>query len=114
MIQRDEHVGFDHALHLIVGGHNHVIARIACFELREEFVAIGKQIKLHFNASGFVEVFQSMFANISIIIKETQFLVFFRKRKTWQESQPCHHASALDEAAAIWTCLGFNASHGYP
>ena len=70
VIDRRQHAGLDHALDIVVGRDDHVIAGIAFLELGEQLVIVGIEIHLHLDAGGLVEIGQGGFADIRVPIVE--------------------------------------------
>ena len=101
MIERHHHVGLDHALQLVVGRNDHVIAGIAALELGEELVVVGEEIHLGFDAGGRCEIGQGVFRRYRCPSCRVEFLLFLGKREARQEGQAGEHgAGALQQGAA--------------
>ena len=96
MIERHHHVGLDHALELVIGGNDHVIAGIAALELGEQLVIVGEEIHLGLDAGGLVEIGQRCFADIGVPVIEIEFLLLFGEREARQQGHAGEQgASAL-------------------
>ena len=75
-VDRLQHLGDNHLLYIIVGRYNHVITRIALFELGEEFVVVRKQVHLDRNARRLLEIVERGLTNVGVPVVEVE-LGFF-------------------------------------
>ena len=91
-VDRHHHIGLDHALEIVVGRADHIIARIAGLELGEQFVIVGEEIHLHLNAGGLLEIGERRLADISIPIVEVELLLLFRQRMRGRKVRPTPRA----------------------
>jgi hypothetical protein len=76
MVERHQHLGLDHALDIIVGRHDHVIAGIAGPQLGEQLVVVGIEVHLHLDAGLALEVLQRGLADIGVPVVEVELLFF--------------------------------------
>ena len=115
MVERHDHVGLDHALEIVVGRHDHVIAGIAGLELGEQFVIVGEEIHLGLDAGRLLEIGQRGLADIGIPVVEIEFLLLLRQREARQEGQARRAgAGALQKGAAAGRKRGRKVVMAFP
>jgi hypothetical protein len=96
-----QHVGDDHAFHVVVGRHDQVVAGIALFQLGEELVVIGEEIHLDLDAACILEVVERRLADIGVPVVEVDLRLFGAPTAPGYEGEAGRHgAGSRQEAAA--------------
>ena len=99
MIEFDQQAGAPHALDIIVGRDDDIVARIAAADFGEQFVVVAEKIQIDIDAGRGFEIGERVFADISVPIVEVEFRLFRRRRARRQRKRRRRAAERLQKSA---------------